>query len=149
MQTVWRGQCNSSLNIFLEYKDDKSASVCHQLSRAGEKGNLHVERLKLALVFSSELQQYITYHFLENRPPGRGFGDLTSRGIFFLFLKVAKFFFFILLLLSEVLTLLGMTSPEGRRCSGAGNNHAVLEVSEDTSLSFSLSLSGPLFSFLF
>lgn len=69
--------------------------LCHKLSQAGEKGNLHVERLKLALVFSSELQQYITYHFLENRPPGRGFGDLTSRGIFFLFLKVAKFFFFL------------------------------------------------------
>lgn len=95
MQTVSRGQCNSSLNIFLEYKGDKSASVCHQLSRAGEKGNLHVERLKLALVFFFWVTAIYHVSFPRKSSSWKGFWWPNLKRYFFPLFKSGQVFFFL------------------------------------------------------
>lgn len=146
MQSVWRGHCNSSFNILLEYKDDKKHLSVPSILPSRREGEPSCRKVETSFVFWVTATLWVS--FPRKSSFWKGFWWPNLKSFFFLFLKVAKFFFFVfffILLLSEVLTLLGMTSPEGRRCAGAGNNRAVLQVSEDTSLAFSLSLSGPFF----
>lgn len=91
MPTVWRGQFNSTLNIFGNIKMKKSASVCHQPTTEG------VKRLELARELSPELQQHYEYHLPSNRPVEGVLVTWPQEDSFYLlfFIKMAKNFFFL------------------------------------------------------